>query len=224
MLSCKNDVFWRQKLHQIVKWNLPKIWTELSYPAGLSCLALCTQLLSKKNPIQNSTLKGISIAVREIIISQLADDMTVFKKKIPSQIPMDIKTMESFQAASGHCLNLKNCELFLIKEYMSHICNIPVKEEVTYLGITVVRNEETRLSNVFKSMTTRDLSLKERIPLMKAEGLSCLTNQLSPLFINKQLCNTICDHWISYCSILFGKIRWIIWKSLILWLIIILLK
>ena len=40
---------------------------------------LCTQRLSTH--IKNSALKGISIAEREVILTQLADDTTLFKKK-----------------------------------------------------------------------------------------------------------------------------------------------
>ncbi len=48
-------------------------------PASPYLFILCTQLLATH--IKNSSLKGITIADREIIISQLADDTTLFLRK-----------------------------------------------------------------------------------------------------------------------------------------------
>lgn len=151
---------------------------------------LCTKLLSTH--VQKSTLKGICFSYRAIIISQLADDIT-FSLKNASQVPISIKTTQCFSAASGLCLNLKKCELFPFKECtMACICNSPVKEGVTYLGITIVRNEETRCSKNFaliidkmekklSQWLQRDLSLKEQIFLAKAEVLLHLTSRIYPL-------------------------------------------
>ena len=48
-------------------------------PASPHLFILCTQLLSTH--IKNSALKGISIAEREVILTQLADDTTLVLKK-----------------------------------------------------------------------------------------------------------------------------------------------
>ena len=48
----------------------------------------------------------------------------------------------------------------------------------------------------------RDLSLKGRVLLTKAEGLSHLTYAAIPLFVNKKLCNSIDE----LLSVRFGKI------------------
>lgn len=118
-------------------------------------------------------------------------------------MPIAIKTIELFSAASGLCLNLKKCELFSLKESdTSQICNIPIKDKITYLGITIMKNEEERCSENFNSISDktkkklnqwlqRDLSLKGRVLLTKAEGLSRLTYAAIPLFVNKKLCNSI---------------------------------
>uniref|UniRef100_A0A3Q3AHM4 Reverse transcriptase domain-containing protein n=1 Tax=Kryptolebias marmoratus TaxID=37003 RepID=A0A3Q3AHM4_KRYMA len=169
-------------------------------PASPYLFILCTQLLSSH--IKNSPLKGISIADREIIISQLADDTTLFLKN-SSQVPIAIQTIDLFSSASGLCLNLKKCELFPIKDCNdSLIYNIPIKNKLTYLGITVMRNQKDRCFENFNIIIEkskkklnqwlqRDLSLKGRILLTKAEGLSRLTYAAIPLSVNKQICTAI---------------------------------
>ena len=67
-----------------------------------------------------------------IIISQLADDTTIFQKNA-SQIPVAIHVINHFSEASGLCLNINKCELLPLKDCnIKTICNIPIKEEVTY--------------------------------------------------------------------------------------------
>lgn len=65
--------------------------------------------------IKSSTIEGISIAGKEILISQLADDTALFLKN-SSQVPKALKIIEIFSKASGLSLNLKKCELFSLKE------------------------------------------------------------------------------------------------------------
>jgi len=77
---------------------------------------LCTQILTTH--VINSSIQGISIAGRDIIISQLADDTTIFLKNA-SQIPVTIHVISQFSKASGLCLNINKCELLPLKE-----CNI----------------------------------------------------------------------------------------------------
>lgn len=72
---------------------------------------LCTQLLT--DSLKLSPLKGISMAGNEVIISQLADDTTLFLKDL-SQIPLSLDLINTFSAASGLCLNMKKCELLAI--------------------------------------------------------------------------------------------------------------
>lgn len=74
----------------------------------LAAQLLCTY-------IKSSTLQGITIANKTIIISQLADDTTLFLKN-KLQIPIVTSLMESFSMASGLHLNLKKCELLAIKD------------------------------------------------------------------------------------------------------------
>ena len=169
-------------------------------PASPYLFILCTQLLSTH--IKNSSLKGIFIADREIIISQLADDTTLFLKNA-SQVPIAIHTIDLFSAASGLRLNLKKCDLFPLKNCdESLVYNISVKNKVTYLGITIVKSQTDRCSENFdliidktrkklNQWLQRDLSLKGRILLTKAEGLSRLTYAAIPLSVDKQICSAI---------------------------------
>lgn len=136
--------------------------------------------------ISNSGLNGIRIADKQILISQLADDTTLFLQDV-NQIAVALKYIQIFSKASGLSLNLSKCELMSIKECnLSEICNIKIRNQISYLGIIITKNELERGSLNFNPIieTTkkklnmwlqRDLSLKGRILLSKAEGLSRLT-------------------------------------------------
>lgn len=74
----------------------------------------------------------------------LADDTTLFLKDL-SQIPLAIDLINTFSVASGLCLNIKKCELLALKFCnISSICNIPIVDSVTYLGIVITKNGEAR--------------------------------------------------------------------------------
>lgn len=136
--------------------------------------------------ISNSSLRGISIANKQILISQLADDTTLFLQDA-HQVSLALKNIQQFSKASGLSLNLSKCELMSIKECnLTEICNIKVRDQVSYLGIIITKNELGRCSINFNPLIEstqrklcawlqRDLSLKGRILLAKAEGLSRLT-------------------------------------------------
>ena len=127
-------------------------------------------------------------------------------------MPIAIKTIEFFSAASGLCLNLKKCELFALKESdTSQVCNIPIKDKITYLGITIMKNEEERCSvkfNLIKDKTKkkliqwlqRDLSLKSR---ERQKVYLVLRMQQSPCLLTKSFVIPL----INYFSILSGKTR-----------------
>lgn len=164
-------------------------------PVSPYLFLICAQLLS--DFIKQSPIKGISIADREIVISQLADDTSLFLKNA-SQISVAVNRISVFSRASGLHLNFSKCELLPLKTCNStSISNIPVKESVTYLGITINKNTSNRCpmnfnhiiektQKKFNSWLQRDLSLQGRILLSKAEGLSRLTYTAIPLDVNKQ--------------------------------------
>ncbi len=139
---------------------------------------LASQFLALQ--ISSSNLQGITIDDRQIIISQLADDTTLFLNDA-SQVPLALRLIESFSRASGLCLNINKCELMSIKHCgVPSICNIPVKDQVTYLGIVINKDQKTRCKlnfdplivksqKKFNSWLQRDLSVRGRILLSKAE-------------------------------------------------------
>lgn len=113
---------------------------------------LAAQLLCEH--IRYSILKGITIADRTIIISQLANDMTLFLK-YSSQVPLVISLIDHFTKASGLWLNLKKCELLPIKNYVNSISSIQIKNSVTYLGIIIDKNESQRCANNFNPIINK---------------------------------------------------------------------
>lgn len=136
--------------------------------------------------ISNSDLQGVVVAGRQVIISQLADNTTLFLKNA-AQVPRALELINTFSKASGLCLNMSKCELMAIKECdMLSIDGIPVKKQVVYLGITITKDDSARCSlnfdpviektrNKFNMWLRRDLSLRGRCLLSKTEGISRLT-------------------------------------------------
>lgn len=147
--------------------------------------------------ISSSNLQGIRIDDRHIIISQLADDTTLFLNDA-SQIPLALRLIDSFSRASGLYLNINKCELMSVKSCNApSICNIPVKDQVTYLGIVINKDQKIRCKLNFdplimktqkklNSWLQRDLSIRGRILLSKAEGLSRLTYAALSLEVNNR--------------------------------------
>ena len=161
---------------------------------------LCTQILTTHVVI--SVIQGISIAGRDIIISQLADDTIIFLKNA-SQIPVAIHVINHFSEASGLCLNINKCELLPLKYCnIQTICNILIMEEVAYLAILISKDQKVRgslhFSPVIKKIQKklnqwlqRDLSLKGRVLLTKAEGISRITYAALSLHLDSKICKDI---------------------------------
>uniref|UniRef100_A0A3B3TJU2 Reverse transcriptase domain-containing protein n=1 Tax=Poecilia latipinna TaxID=48699 RepID=A0A3B3TJU2_9TELE len=141
---------------------------------------------------------SIQIAEREICLSQLADDTTLFLKDC-SQINIAIKLVNEFSSASGLKLNLSKCELLPIKTcYETEISGIPVKRKVKYLGISITKEENQRSVENFNPLVAliqkkcnmwlqRDLSISGRVLLSKAEGLSSLVYASSALEVSNEI-------------------------------------
>ncbi len=88
--------------------------------------------------------RGLHIADREICISQLADDTTLFLRDA-SQIHIPINYRKLFSQASGLNLYISKCELMSIKDCtVPTIYNNPVKSEITYLSIVIATNQDKR--------------------------------------------------------------------------------
>lgn len=175
-------------------------------PASPYLFLLVAQLLAYH--IHSSDIKGISITNRELVITQLADDTTLFLKE-ESQIPIAIEAVAEFSRASGLYLNIKKCELMAIKECNTSILySILVKDEISYLGILITKNQHSRCylnfspiiektKKKFNQWLLRDLSLRGRTLITKAEGISRLTYAALALDLDKKICKEIIrsDAW-----------------------------
>ncbi len=143
-------------------------------PLSVYVFLLSVQFLNL--PVKLSSLKGMVVANREIFMSQLADDTALFLRDA-SQVSVAINSLQSFSKASGLSLNLNKCELLPVKDcLLASIHGIPVRSSVTYLGIQITKNGQSRCSVNFnpiieKTQKTlnnwlqRDLSLKGRVLL-----------------------------------------------------------
>lgn len=128
-------------------------------------------------------MKPLNVLGRPLIITQLADDTTIFIKNA-DQIPLVIKKVEIFSKASGLQLNLKKCELMALHEHPnSDLHGIPVKTEVKYLGIILskdwkrrellnIENNITKTQPILNSWLQRDLYIFGRILITKSQALS----------------------------------------------------
>lgn len=120
-----------------------------------------------------------------------------------NQIPVAFDIINLFSKAAGLCLNIKKCELLPIKDCDLHtICNIPVRKEVAYLGLSTSKNQKSRCSSNLTPIIKkthkkvnhwlqRDLSLRGRVLITKAEGISRLTYAALSLHIDNKICKTI---------------------------------
>lgn len=152
--------------------------------------------------IKSSTVKGISLIGKELIITQLADDTTLFLQN-EHQISDAVEAVKEFSKASGLYLNLNKCELMAIKECSkSDIFNIPIRNEILYLGILVTKDQRRRISLNFNPIILktqkkinqwllRDLSLRGRVLITKAEGISRLTYAALALHLDNKLLKEI---------------------------------
>ncbi|XDV39802.1 hypothetical protein PO909_008989 [Leuciscus waleckii] len=135
--------------------------------------------------LKNSEIEGINIDGKQILISQLADDTTLFLKN-KDEIPVILQRMRLFSQASGLTLNLNKCELLSIHDSSeTMLYNIPVKKEVRYLGIWVSKDSRTsnnkniqkpieKSRKILNNWLQRDLTLFGRSLLTKTELISRL--------------------------------------------------
>ena len=142
-------------------------------------------------------IKHLHVLGTDIVISQLADDTTIFVQD-RHQIPITIDKIKNFSKASGLTLNLNKCELFAIHDTtLKDICNIPIKSEIKYLGVYLTKDQkQSQYLNVEQKIKTskailnswlqRDLSILGRIYLTKMECLSrCIYPAYSSAIPNK---------------------------------------
>lgn len=124
-------------------------------------------------------------------------------KKNSNQVAVALGVIDAFFKASGLHLNISKWELLYIMDCtVSSIYNIPVKEKVVYLGIVITKNESSRCNDNFipivektrkklNQWLQRNISLKGRVLLTKAEGLSRLTYAALALHLENNICKMI---------------------------------
>ncbi len=132
-------------------------------PASPYLFLLVAQLLA--DHIKSSEINGINILGRELTITQLADDTTLFLRD-ENQVSIAIETINEFSKASGLSLNLNKCEIMSIKDCLkSSICNIPVKNELVYLGITITKDQQKRTSMNFNPIIQKTKKKAEPVAI-----------------------------------------------------------
>lgn len=101
---------------------------------------LVTQVLAMH--VKRNQCNGITALSVEFKLSQFADDTAVFLKN-KFEIPKIIRCIEAFTAVSGLKMNCDKSVLFPLKDCSStEIENIPVKHQLTYLGVVICKNEK----------------------------------------------------------------------------------
>ncbi len=133
--------------------------------------------------IKKASFHGISVFDKEIKLSQLADDTTIFVKN-SEEVESVINCIGEFSEISGLKMNKSKSVLFSLKDCsLKEIKGIPIKDTVTYLGIVICKDLMQRnalhfepiiekIKNRYNAWLMRDLSLLGRILLSKAEGIS----------------------------------------------------
>jgi len=150
----------------------------------------------------NLNIQPLNVKGNSLVISQLADDTTLFLKNA-RQIPVALKEISLFSKASGLKLNMEKCEIVTIQDHdMINMYNIPVKNEVRYLGIIISKDKKVRetsnIQNIIQKNRTilnswlqRDLTVFGRILLTKMQSLSRLTYPAYSLDIPDKLIKKI---------------------------------
>lgn len=187
------------------KGTTPRFNINVGIPQGCPIspylFILVTEMLAIYLKNCNDVAK-LDVLGTELIISQLADDTTLFLKD-DKQISKAINKIKLFSDASGLTLNLKKCELLAIHDTpLKEICNIPIKSEIKYLGTFITKDQNSNstlnIENKLKECKSklnlwlqRDLSILGRIYLSKMESLSRLIYSTCSTAVPNRLIKTI---------------------------------
>lgn len=152
--------------------------------------------------IKNSGIAGIDVMGKHIIISQLADDTTLFLKN-KDQIPVALETINLFSKASGLQLNLNKCELFALQDHpQQSLFNIKIKKEVKYLGVVITKDKMVsdkvniwdnidKCKLILNRWLQRDISIFGRILLTKMDSLFRFIYPAYSLPVSNKMIKTI---------------------------------
>jgi len=161
--------------------------------------------------LNSPDIQGLTIFNKQLRLTQLADDTVLFLNN-KEQLPAALQLVSTFSNASGLMLNVNKCEIMCLYDSTEKLlCNIPVKNKIKYLGITVTKDiaerQELNFSpklkktqNIFNNWLQRDLTMIGRVLLTKAEGVSRFVYPALSLYVQDSICKKIND--------LFTKFVW----------------
>ena len=152
--------------------------------------------------IKNGHIEGLNVMDKQIVISQLADDTTLFLKN-EDQIPLALQSIHQFSKASGLQLNLNKCEILTLHDcHLQSLYNMKIKQEVKYLGIVISKDNTTtekmniwnnvdKCKSILNRWLQRDISIFGRVLLSKMDSLSRLIYPAFSLPISTRMIKTI---------------------------------
>ncbi len=141
--------------------------------------------------------------VNNVIKSSQLDDTAIFLK----EWSVALECLHEFYLVSGLAIHINKCELFALKERPIDFCGIPIKDYITYLGITICKDQKERINLNYTPIINkiqkkcniwlmRDLSLNGRVLLSRSEGLSRLVYTAMAIDIPKSIINEINVYFI----------------------------
>jgi hypothetical protein len=141
----------------------------------------------------NSSVKGLTIDEKTFLISQYADDTTLFLHPEENSLREIVKIFDSFSKVSGLKMNIDKTEVLPIGSLRNTditMCNDLrlnwTKGPVRILGVLTTANPEDlinlnylpaieKVENTFKSWASRDLTPYGKITITKSLALSKIT-------------------------------------------------
>ena len=136
----------------------------------------------------NTCIEGIKVHIDECKLSQYADDTTIYCAN-PNSLPHIINTVDRFYKISGYKNNTQKTAVLGLgtnKGVETEIHGLKVTKQITILGLEIqadlekmreinIINKVTKMRQVFRIWSQRNLSLLGRIAIVKTLGISLLT-------------------------------------------------
>ena len=166
---------------------------------------------------KNAAIKGISVAGREIKISQLADDTTLFINGVDSIEPV-VETLRQFRHLSGLKANIEKTKFYNIGTRDIDDTNMHgfrfSKDIIRLLGLTITKDEVVSeeqnfrpklkaMETILKHWSRRKLSLKGKITVINALIVSLIVYPATVLETPNSVLHEIND--IIYAFLWDGK-------------------
>lgn len=140
-----------------------------------------------------------------ITISQSAHHTTLCLKDVLHIIQISSK-------ASALHFNINKCELMSLKLCDSpSICGVPIKTEISYLGLKIVKDEERRCELNICSVIDK---MKNKLNQCLLRDFSLRTSQDSHIQLFLQQSTIVFTRLLTICfSVFYGEIKPIIWRN-----------